>query len=112
MERQQVIGRVGEAITRAVFGPKVEGIVKLVLRDPHNRNYWHVLVETTGGKNRHFTLPHAAICVSQGKGFEIEEMSYRRGQHMEMRTRGTGLVTGPWSKIDRDPFNLKSHKTG
>lgn len=112
MERQPVIGRLGEAVARVVFGPKIEGTVELVLRDPHNRNYWHILVETTGGQKRHFTLYGAAVTYAPEEGFGTEGMPYVRGQHFEARIRGVGLIIAPWSKIERDPFNLGFHKTG
>ena len=102
--------RIGEASARVIFGPRITGSVELVRRDMHERDFWHILVKTDEGSLKHVTLRNTGFAVTDD-GLSRVEIDYKRGQRLDIRIRGTGLIQDPLGKVERDPFNLKGAST-
>ncbi len=113
-EAERSLGqKIKETAEGVFFGPETTGIVQHALRDKNDPSFWHVLVVTDGGEERHFIFPERSTVIKKTEknlGIVIEEFSARIGDPINIRTRGTGMVLMPWSKIERDPFNLKPDK--
>ena len=113
-ERVSSCKRLVELAEEVIFGPKTEGIVEAVKRDSNNPDCWHTLVRTTEGELKHFSNFAGVMIVTKSGTIRHKHVdmstSPRIGDPYNIRTRGTGVIHPPGSKIDRDPFNLQESK--
>lgn len=92
------------AAARILFGPKIQGEVCDVVKDPKS-SVTHLLVRTPHGL-KHVIHPNTEIGISVRDGsvsvHDFKET--RKGDLFTERVRGKGMVLFPWGSVNRNPF--------
>ena len=108
--RETLLGRVGRVAIELICGPEVVGTVDLVKRDGNDPNFWHVLVKTEQGDQRHIIWKDRTVVINSG-GLEPMEMPWHRGDRFQVNMRGNGIILElPGAvRLEKDPFHLKQY---
>lgn len=105
--KEGLLERFGRVAREIICGPEIIGNVEFVKRDQNDPEFWHVLVQTDQGDQRHIIWKDRSIVIT-GSDLANEEIPWRRGDRFQANMRGNGiLLEGPGSiKLEKDPFNL------
>ncbi len=102
--RNEILSKVGLFLSKVVFGPEVKGEVRDVVVD-RNAPAVHVLIRTDDNEWKHQIYDDRSVVLSY-KGIKTSMPVWKPGDRYWVRMRGKGMILLPWSKIERNPFNL------